>query len=212
MSITIFASGKIACIGDIPRLIADLKRVAGEHNWGYHVIDDDFDTYPNAVLTPRSGDDSAAVIEGSLGLKGIVMNVGLGAEPLAILFDRSGVLTDMLQQVSWIHNNGQGERFTMCKTQFAGIKSHIRVIELLDGLKQSYIPGLIVNDEGDYWESRDRRILAEKRIFLGQCLRHAEKVISGIEICGDDVQDTETIASHIEDALLKADEEDSSQH
>jgi hypothetical protein len=43
MGITIFASGKIESADDIPRLIDDLKRVAGEHNWGYRVIDDDFD-------------------------------------------------------------------------------------------------------------------------------------------------------------------------
>lgn len=212
MSITIFAWGKIESTGDIPHFIDDLKRVAGEHNWGYHVIDDDFETHPHAVLTRRDSGDQAAVIEGSLGLKGIVMNVGPGAEPLAILFDRSGVLTDMLQQVSWIHSNGQDERFTMCKTQFADIDSHIRVIEVLDGLKQQYIPDLVVNDEGDYWESRDMRILAEKRIFLAHCLRHTEKVIAGIEISGDDVRDPETIASRIEDALLKADEEDRLQH
>jgi len=208
MGITIFASGKIESIDDIPRLIDDLKRVAGEHSWGYHVIDDDFETQPDAELTHRdSGGRTAAVIKGSLGLKGIILNVGPGAEPLSILFDRSGVLTDMLQQLSWIENNGQGERFTMCKTQFAGIDSHIRVIEVLDSLKQSYIPGLVVNDEGDYWESRDKRILAEKRIFLGQCLRHTEKVISGIELSGDEVRDPETIASRIEESLLKEDEE-----
>lgn len=67
MGITIFASGKIESTSDLPRLIDDLKRVAGEHNWGYHVIDDDFDTHPDAVLTRREGDAPAAVIEGSLG-------------------------------------------------------------------------------------------------------------------------------------------------
>ena len=211
MGITIFASGKIESTGDIPGLINDLKRVAGEHNWGYHVIDDDFDTLPHAVLARRDSGDQATVIKGSLGLKGIVLNFGPGAEPLAILFDRSGVLTDMLQQVSWIHNNRQGERFTMCKTQFADIDSHIRVIEVLDGLKKKYIPDLVVSDEGDFWESRDRRILAEKRIVLGHCLRHTERVIAGIEISGDDIRDPETIAFRIENALLKADEESRSQ-
>ncbi len=208
MSITIFASGKIEYIDDIPCVIDDLKRVAGKHHWGCRVIDDGFDAQPDAALTRRDGDEKAAVIKGSLGLKGIILNIGEGAEPLVILFDRSGVLTDMLQQVSWIHSNRHGERFTICKTQFAGIDSHIRAIEVLDGLKRSYIPNLVVNDEGDYWKSRDERILAEKRIFLGQCLRHAEKVISGIEISDEDVRDPETIANRIEEALLKADEGD----
>jgi len=205
MSITIFASGNIEHSTDIPRLINDLKQVAMEHSWGYHIIDDDFDAQPDAQLTHRDSGDRAAVIEGSLGLKGIILHVGTGAEPLSILFDRDGVLTDMLQQLVWI-NNQQGERFTICKTQFAGIDSHLRIIEVLDSLKQSYIPSLVVNDEGGYWESRDRRILAEKRIFLGQCLRRAEKVIAGIEISGKGVRNPDTIASCIEEALLKADE------
>lgn len=208
MGITIFASGKIEYIDDIPCVIDDLKRVAGKHHWGYRVIDDGFGAQPDAALTQRDGEEPAAVIKGSLGLKGIVLNIGEGAEPLAILFDRSGVLTDMLQQVSWIQSNRQGERFTICKTQFAGVDSHIRAIEVLDGLKRSYLPNLVVNDEGDYWESRDLKILAEKRIFLGQCLRRAEKVISGIEISEVDVREPETIANRIEEALLKTDEQD----
>jgi hypothetical protein len=200
MGITIYAWGKINRIGDIARLIDDLKGIAGESSWAYRIIDDDFDTQPNAVLTRRGPDDSACVIEGSLGLKGIILNLEPGAEPLSILFDRSGTLTDLMQQVSWIHGNGQNKRFTMCKTQFGSIDTHIRIVELLANLKEKYITDLIVNDEGAYWETRDRRILAEKRVALGHWLRHAEQVIGNI------VRDPETLATRIEQAFLKADQ------
>ncbi len=50
MGITIYAWGKINRIGDIARLIEDVKGVAGESKWAYRIIDDDFDTQPNAVL------------------------------------------------------------------------------------------------------------------------------------------------------------------
>jgi hypothetical protein len=206
MGITIYAWGKIDRIEDIARLIEDLKGIAGESNWAYRIIDDDFDTQPNAVLARRGPVDSAAAIEGSLGLKGIILNFDPGAEPLSILFDRSGTLTDLMQQVSWIHGNGQSQRFTMCKTQFGSIDTHIRIIELLASLKEKYITDLIVNDEGAYWETLDRRILAEKRIALGHCLRHAERVIGNIESSGDEVRDPETLAAQIEQALLKADQ------
>jgi hypothetical protein len=114
----------------------------------------------------------------------------------------------MMQQVSWIDNKGQGERFTMCKTQFGSIDAHIRIIELFDLLKKKYSSNLIVDDEGAYWESRDRRVLAEKRVALGHFIRHTERVISGIELSGDDARDPEAIASRIEEALLKAEKED----
>jgi len=207
MGITIFAQGKINRIEDIPLMIADLKAIAEEHKWKYHIIDDDFDIQPNATLTPRDSGASSVAIEGSLGLKGIILNVESGSEPLSILFDRSGVLTDMFQQISWIETNGSNERSSMCKTQFGSIDSHIQIIEILDLVKRKYITDLTVNDEGAYWETRDRRILAEKRILLGHYLRHTEKVISSIELSGDEVQDPDALARRIEEALLKADEE-----
>jgi len=208
MGITIFARGKIDRIENIPLLIEEVRQFAGESKWTHHVIDEDFDASANAVLTYRSSNEPGCHIEGSLGVKGIILNAGQGVESLAVLFDRSGTLTDMMQQVSWIDNKGQDERFTMCKTQFGSIDAHIRIIELFDLLKKKYISNLIVDDEGAYWEGRDRRILAEKRVALGHFIRHTERVISGIELSGDDARDPEAIASRIEEALLKAEMED----
>lgn len=208
MGITIFAWGRIERINDIPRLIDELKGIAKERGWEYHVIDDDFDAHPDAVLTQCGS--SGAVIEGSLGVKGIVLNMDKGVEPLAFLFDRTGVLTDMPQQLAWIENDRQGDRFTALKTQFGNIETHVRIIELLDRLKQKYVSNLVVNDEGGYWTSRDRRLLAEKRIFLSQCLRHVEKAIGGIEVNDDERRNAAALADRIEDALRKADREDRS--
>jgi hypothetical protein len=212
MGITIFASGKLDRKEDIPNLIGDLKRTAEENNWQYHVIDDDFDVQPNSVLTRRDSGLPVTAIEGSLGLKGIIVNVDPQAEPLAILFDRSGVLTDLMQQIAWMHDDGRSERFTMCKTQFGNIDAHIRIVELLDNLKKKYITDLTVNDEGAFWETRNRRTLAEKRVVLGYYLRHTEKVIKGVDMSGLEVQNPEAVASCIEAAILRAEKKDGSQH
>lgn len=208
MGITIYAWGKIDRIRDVPRLVEDVKEIAGESKWAYRILDDDLDAQPNAVLFGQGPDGSAAAIEGSLGLKGIIVSPDPGTEPLFILFDRSGTLTDLMQQLSWVHSNGQSERFMSCKTQFGCIDSHIGIIELLASLKEKYITDLIVNDEGAYWETRDRRILAEKRIALGHCLRHTDRVIGNIEPSGDGVRDPETLAARIEQAFLKADQKE----
>lgn len=206
MSITIFASGKIARIENIATLIDDLKKVAEKSGWQYRIIDDGFATQPNAVLTRSDPGPASAKIEGSLGLKGIILTIEPGVERLPILFDRSGVLTDMMQQLSWISDR-QNERFTSCKTQFGSIDSHIRIIEVFDLLKKKYMADLAVTDEGDYWQCRDPRILAEKRIRLGQCMRHVESVIKSIEMTGNDTRDEESIASRIEEALLKTEKD-----
>ncbi len=211
MGITIYARGRIDSIGDIPRLIDEVKGIAEENDWEYAIIDDDFAVRPNAIFTRRDSDGPAA-IEGSLGLKGIIVSVDPGAESLAILFDRSGVLTDMMQQVHWLDNNVRDERFIACKTQFGSIDAHIRIIDLFDVLKKRYITDLVIDDEGAYWESRDCKFLAEKRAVLEHYIRHTERVIGGIEISGRDVQDPETVASHIEEALLEADKDGGLHH
>lgn len=201
MGVTIYARGRIDSLGDIPRLIGEVKGIAEENDWEYAIIDDDFAVRPNAVFTRRDSDKPAA-IEGSLGLKGIIASVDPKAEPLVILFDRSGVLTDMMQQVYWLYDNVRDERFTACKTQFGSIDSHIHIIDLFDVLKKRYITDLVINDEGGYWESRDYKLLAEKRAVLEHYIHHTERVIGGIEISDHDVQDSEIVASHIEEALL----------
>src|SRR3990172_246025 len=208
MGITLFARGKINRIENIPLLIEEIRQFAVERNWPYHVIDEDFEASAAAVLTHRSSDEPGCIIEGTLGVKGIILNARQGVEMLAILFDRSGTLTDMMRQVSWIQSEGQGERFTMCKTQFGSIDEHVRIIELFDFLKKKYISNLTVDDEGAYWDSRDRRILAEKRVALGHAIRHAERVLSSIDLSENDSRDPEAIASRIEEALLNAEKED----
>ncbi len=211
MGITIYARGRIGSLGDIPRLIGEVKGIAEENDWEYAIIDDDFAVRPNAIFTRRDSDGPAA-IEGSLGLKGIIVSVDPEGETLAILFDRSGVLTDMMQQVHWLYNNERDERCTACKTQFGSIDAHIHIIDLFDVLKKRYITDLVINDEGDYWESRDYKLLAEKRAVLEHYMRHTERVIGDIEIPDHDVQDSEIVASHIEEALLEADKKDGSNH
>ena len=54
MGITIFASGKINRIDDIPRLINEVKAIAKKNDWAYEIIDDDFEESPNAALKSES--------------------------------------------------------------------------------------------------------------------------------------------------------------
>lgn len=200
MGITIFAKGKIDRLTDIPRLIRDLTEIAAKRGWKYGVIDDEFSERPTAVLTHcEKNGRMESRIEGSLGLKGIVLTQNTEAFP--VFFDRDGVLTGIMQQLSWIESGGKEPRIIFCKTQFADIEAHIAIIEVLDTLKKKYVSDLTVTDEGDYWERRDRRILAEQRIRLGHYLRRFEKVIGGIAVSGEAAGDPESLASRIEEVL-----------
>lgn len=211
MGITIHAKGKIDCLDDIHQLTDEVKGIAEVHGWKYVTIDDAFEVDPDAVMVrPDAGE--SVVIDGTLGLKGIVLSFGSKAESMAILFDRNGVLTDMLQQLFRSDHNEQDECFTSCKTQFAGMDTHILIIELLDVLKNRYITDLTVIDEGGYWESRDSRMLADKFAVIEHYLGEAKKIIGSIDCSDREDQSSERLASQIEDAFLEADKADKSLH
>jgi hypothetical protein len=46
------------------------------------------------------------------------------------------------------------------KTQFAGISTHLSILQLLKAVKP-YFRNLKVEDEGEYWETEDVRVLGE---------------------------------------------------
>jgi hypothetical protein len=151
-------------------------------------------------------------IDGALGLKGVVVNVGPGVESVGILFDRSGVLTGIGQQISWLLGNKEETRYSTCKTQFGDVDSHISVIKLFDILKNKYMDNLEVFDEGSYWTDRDRECLAERLAVTGHFIRDTEKKLGGIEISEDDDRSPEDIASRVETALIDPGEKDATMH
>src|SRR6266508_2439343 len=171
MGIRIYACGKIDRVEDIPRLILELKAIAGESNRTYQIVSDDVHTQPGAELIRRDLVDPGSAIAISPGLKGIIIDLDPDAEPFSILFDRSGVLTDRTRHESWVQGNRQSERYTAFKTKFTCIDPRLRISGLLALLKGKYITNLIVNDEDSFWKTRDRRVRAGDRIILGHCLR-----------------------------------------
>lgn len=94
-------------------------------------------------------------------LKGIILRPASEMESIPFLFDSEGrlhALCDLL--AGW---NKDPILSVAVKTQFADIKDHIWLVELLRYIKGKYFPRLEVIDEGSYWESADPAEL-ERRI------------------------------------------------
>ena len=206
MGITIFAKGRIDRMEDIHDLIEVVKGVAEGHGWRYSVVEDSFNIEPDAALAEGHA-DKAAVVKGSLGLKGIVLYLDPKCESLSLLFGRSGTLTNAMQQLLSLSGDWHHEPFTSCKTQFGSIELHIAIVELLDLLKNRFVSNLVVTDESEYWETRDVRRLATKRSVLAHYMDHVAEVVSGIRLSEDVPPTAQAIGERIEQALLKAEEE-----
>ncbi|HLZ41530.1 MAG TPA: hypothetical protein VKQ11_11230 [Candidatus Sulfotelmatobacter sp.] len=74
--------------------------------------------------------------------KGILLYLHDDCDPLRLEFDRE------LYVQEWV------------KTQFAGVDTHIRLIQILRDI-EGFFQTLAVNDEGEYWESENREALAK---------------------------------------------------
>jgi hypothetical protein len=74
--------------------------------------------------------------------KGILLYLHEDCDPLRLEFDRE------LYVQEWV------------KTQFAGVETHVRLIQILRDIGR-FFPTLTINDEGEYWESENREALAE---------------------------------------------------
>jgi hypothetical protein len=74
--------------------------------------------------------------------KGILLYLHENCEPLRLEFDRE------LYVQEWV------------KTQFAGVDTHIRLIQILKDIER-FFQTLVVNEEGEYWESENKEALAE---------------------------------------------------
>jgi len=75
---------------------------------------------------------------------GIIVDPDQGCDLVRFVFDRSGFM----------------KSFT--KTQFDGIKAHLKVIALLEVVRRKFIPDLQVHDEAGFWENRDFEKLREE--------------------------------------------------
>lgn len=87
-----------------------------------------------------------------------------GSEPVFLTFNRNGRLLSPINiLVKDIFDGIRLDKdliFTAStKTQYAGPDAHIAIIKLLKHISAKYLSGFELNDEGNYWETGDKKIL-----------------------------------------------------
>lgn len=175
MGVSIHFRGSIDRSENNDPLINELSEISSEMGWKYFVIDD---------------------IE--LQLKGIIIQPHDKSEPLSILINANGKLTNLLYLV-----DKDDDRFdyslVSIKTQFAPVDIHITIVKLLRYIKKKYISDLEVTDEGSFWEKGDTDLLTEKTDFINDRINSIAGMISSIPNSGSETP--ESLADKIEQYL-----------
>lgn len=148
MGVTIHYEGCLRSPLLVEELINTATAYAEEHQWPNRRIDGD------AIDLLRIIDDKEFYYSGPV--FGVELRPHADAEPLRFEFDDKMFLQDF------------------CKTQFAGAETHIAVIKLLDQI-ETHFEELRVEDEGEYWVSRDENKLDQHLDAVNRVLKEIKE-------------------------------------
>ncbi|MFA6296354.1 MAG: hypothetical protein WC663_03300 [Patescibacteria group bacterium] len=181
MGLTIYYSGKIKDKKLIPDLQKKLIFLSKKKNWQYFLINEN-------------------------GYQGIVLELHPRAESFSIIFNQDGYIVDPGSVIYKENLVGKPEFGSFIKTQFAGVKTHLIVIKLLDYLKKNYLIKMDVEDEGEYWETRDTKLLQQRMDFLNMALDIVENKLKHSKI--EQKGNLEEMGLEVEQILKSIDKKD----
>jgi hypothetical protein len=146
MGITIHFEGKLKQLENKEKVIGIMKNFSKLNKMPYYEFSEE------KMLLRRIKGEKIWNYYSSV--TGIVIKPHKDAETLRFEFDENGFIQDF------------------CKTQFADIEVHIKIIELLRQIEQ-YFENFYVFDEGEYWDTGDVELL--EKIFYS-CLIAIEEL------------------------------------
>jgi hypothetical protein len=165
MGLSIHYSGCIRSYALVQALTDEVEDICKSLGWKYHIYEKKSNANdaahinnPNFInYTPED-------------IKGITISPA-ECEPVDLTFFPSGILCSVakLKYNNAATNDLMVETIST-KTQFAGPDIHITVLNLLQYLKDKYFAVFELKDEGNYWETKDKKILlgrfAQYNFFL----------------------------------------------
>ena len=135
MGVTIHFEGRLKTVNDLDKVINLGLEFAKRKSSDVIKLDS-----PDKILK-RVKDDKDWDYQGEV--KGIQFQPHENSDPLVLEFDKDLYIQEY------------------CKTQFAGVSTHIEVVHFLREI-EPYFDNLVIVDEGEFWETNDIKVLEQK--------------------------------------------------
>ena len=149
MGLSFHYSGSFRQSASLPEMIEELKDIAEICNWKYHIFQKQF---------PFESDNGT----GKNAIYGIMFSPP-HCEPVWLCFlDNRRLCSPINVELFGQLQDPKHRNFLYIlstKTQYAGVETHMTIINLLKYLAGKYFEMLEVSDEGKYWETGDVKIL-----------------------------------------------------
>lgn len=184
MGVTIHYSGRLDDPARLSELLLGVQHFCFKRGWAYREADERIIGQAERLVfnevdvsgqlddgTPVDWKDvycDTEVFAVDEHIRGLSIDVHPDCETVHLSFNRQGLLKSYEPQAPGYYTE-QGYFFV--KTQFAPVEVHIAICELLRFVKDNYMPGLKVRDEGGYWQTGDREKLAMHLGFISDKMR-----------------------------------------
>lgn len=100
-------------------------------------------------------------------VRGVVLDLAPGVEPVSFVISPEGELTPLGRLEDAEEGRMPPRPWVSVDTGFGDAAAHLLLVALLDALKQDFLAEFEVEDEADYWNSRDLAGYLETRRRLG---------------------------------------------
>ena len=152
MGLSIHYNGSFKQGASLTEMIDEIEDIAKINKWDLFIFERDFP------------ENSYGKLEYTNDLYGILFSPPK-CEPICMCFLSNGLLSSPID----LKFNSVYAKKPSCelmglnstKTQFAGIETHKTIIHLIDYLSKKYLDNFTLSDEGQYWETRDEKLLQE---------------------------------------------------
>jgi uncharacterized protein with HEPN domain len=208
MGVTIHYRGKLKSPDMITGLMHEVEDICIANSWKHNMLtderpfgdqhfggdDDFFDDDDDHNLMPNSRKKP------DLGLRGITFQPHEDCETITFLFDTEGVLQSLFSMIFGNPDRRVKYPHIFVKTQFSGIETHIKIINLLVYLKKKYFKVLHITDEGGYYPKKNIEALSGRMEFIGNAIDTIRDVFENAEFDGS----PEEVMAQMRDALSRS--------
>ena len=203
MGVTIAFKGKLKLPTLVENIIEDVEDICLTNNWWYRIINEEKTSFEPPSLAYDKDSETGEVkrinIEGELGLKGISFQPHKESETIELFFDTEGVLRPIFSMI-FKGDSRVKYPWVFVKTQFAGVETHIKIINLLLYLRKKYFKKLDISDDGGYYPHRDEETLYQRLDVINNAIATLSDVFENSEFSGSPDQ----IMDQVQDALSRS--------
>lgn len=156
MGVTIHFEGGLQSEESFAEVIRLAEAFANSHNWHFETFTNEY----KVLLRVMEDDDDDWNYEGPT--KGISIQIEPDCDPLHLEFDGDLYIQDY------------------CKTQFTDMEVHIAIIGFFRQI-EPHFDSLIIDDEGEYWDTDDQHVLRENIQACFRAIEDAKKEDSSLQ-------------------------------